>query len=161
MFLSNCVISNEINKEYQHKKKEVFLYRMIFIGLGVLLLSIANLLLFKSHFPRLPIFVESFLAIKTLCMTTAYLFGFAATWIGCSLRTDKELLREMYKDASKRIAKLAPIGKKRELKAELNDLTYHRARALQENLEAREKFAILTATKLSYAKLLEELREHS
>lgn len=97
--------TNEEPLFFKQIKKRVFLYRLIFLFLGTLFISLAGMLFF--HLPNWSFHVifGHGLLFKSLLSFISSTLGIAALWMGCSLRTAIEAMYFAAKSSRMRIKK--------------------------------------------------------
>lgn len=140
---TKTIISEKVVNDYYKKKQEVFLYRLIFLGLGSCFIWTGGHLFFHGHHLHLPFFNENAFSLKSFLDLCAFLLGITALWIGCSLRTAEELLRDYYKMHRKIIEHYAP-GEEKNTKIEtLTSIAIETREKLDGSLSNQEKMHLL------------------
>lgn len=80
---------------YKSTKKRIFVYRSLFLALGILFLYLTGILFFNTPSWNFKFLFGHEFVIKNLLSLIACCFGVASLWIGCSLRTSKEALNHL------------------------------------------------------------------
>lgn len=92
-----------VDKEYMMAKRTVMYYRSIFLFLGVLFSILAATIYFHSPHWNFTLLFGYGVALKTLFCLMTFCFAIAALWMGCSLRTEHEIVRFYFKRTKSRI----------------------------------------------------------
>lgn len=150
MNTKTIIKSESVLKDFKFKKQEVFLYRLIFLTLGTVLVCLGSHLLFKASCLHIPMASSMGLTLKTLFAFSSFLFGASALWVACSLRTSHEMLREYFKRHKKAIQRYAAPEEAPILIDALIDIANESKRALADNPSLEEQLAILEDTKLQF-----------
>lgn len=155
MNTKTTIKSELINKDFVHKRQEVFLYRVIFLGLGGLLIALSDHLLFTNALLHLHLPIKDSWAptLKNLSALTAFLMGASSLWISCSLRTSHELLREYFKRHYKAIVRYAPKEEAEHLLNALIDEANQAKRALANCRAFEKQLEILEKAKHSFSRI--------
>lgn len=119
----------KITQDYHKKKRTIFLYRCIFVSLGSFFIWATAQLFFHGHHLHIPVFKDSLLSFSTFLDLLALILGLTSLWVGCSLRTAEELLRDYYK-THKQLVEHYSVQAERSLKS-LNSI----ALSAKENLD--------------------------
>lgn len=140
-------------KDFKFKKQEVFLYRLIFLGLGTLLVCLGSHLLFKAACLHIPMASSMGVTLKTMFGFSSFLFGASSLWVACSLKTSHELLREYFKQHKKMIHRYASTEQTAILVDDLIDVANEAKRALADNPTLEKQLAIVENAKLRFERI--------
>lgn len=146
--------TDSVLKDFRFKKQEVFLYRVIFLGLGTLLVGLGSHLLFKTAFLHIPMASSLGSSLKTVFAFTSFLFGASALWVACSLRTSHEMLREYFKRSKKAIQRYATPQEAPHLIDALIDIANDSKRALADDPALDVQLVIIENTKLKFEEVI-------
>jgi hypothetical protein len=147
--------TESVLKDFRFKRQEVFLYRLIFLGLGALLVCLGSHLLFKATLLHIPMASTLGLTLKTLFAFSSYLFGASSLWIACSLRTSHEMLREYFKQHKKAIQRYAAPEQVVILMDALIDIANASKRALADNPPLDEQLMIVEDAKHRFERIMQ------
>lgn len=142
------IVSNKIavikslGEDLKAKKQEVLLYRIIFLTLGCIMVYLGAHLLFKSGPLILPLVTQWAAPFKGLAILFSFLFGTASLWIGCSLRSEREVLHERYKRKRKQLR----TRKDPRALEYLDQIAIKGERSLDHTIGAKHRFAVLQST---------------
>lgn len=135
-------VVKSLGEDLKAKRQEVLLYRIVFLTLGCVMVYMGAHLLFKSGPLVLPLVTEWAAPFKGMATFFSFLFGMAALWVGCALRSEREVLHDRYK------------RKKRQLKAlddvkgldHLDQIAIKGERSLDHTIGSKHRFAVLQST---------------
>lgn len=99
---------------YTANKKQVYIYKMIFLFFGFLFLFLGSLVLYKTGLLSHSYFNIGYKLIKPIVVMLCSLFAGASFIIACSMRTDKETVQHYLRKSLNQLAR-ADARKKIEL----------------------------------------------
>lgn len=108
--MTTFINSNFLSKKplgfFEAKKRKVMLYRLIFIGLGVFFMFLADTIFFRSTNWNFSFLFGQAAHPKFLLGGISFLFSLVSLSIGCGLRTEKEAIKELTTKAKNALSKI-------------------------------------------------------
>lgn len=125
----------DIFHSLQTKKMRVMTYRLIFIGFGILFTILSIILFVKTPNWSYQALFGYGVSTKTLLSLITLSLALAALWLGCSLRAEYELWRNLLTHSKKRLMKSY-----NQKTASLNGVTFNMEEQLKKE-ELQESFS--------------------
>ena len=142
-FTTKIEVVKSLGEDLKAKRQEILLYRVFFLSLGCTFVYLAAHIFCKSGILALPITLMQWAApFKGLVSLFSSLFGVASLWIGCCLRSERELLLDRYKRKKKQLKR---VGDLKGIDC-LDSIAIKGERALDQAVKPKQRFLILQST---------------